>query len=98
MRAWHQFHADELDKALAGPHGAVFAQLMALLEDLSRATPDALVAYIRSVDWSVIPYELRMAVLHEVNQAIIRYRVRHNLSPLDDGVPGEPNNTFRRIR
>ena len=98
LKVWRQWHREQLAEALTGPHGATFSQLMALLKDLGKTTHDNLVAFVRSIDWSPIDYELRLVALHEVNQAIVRFRERHGLPPLDDGFPGDRNTTFRRIR
>ena len=47
LRAWRAWHREELERVLAGPHGEVFAGLMALLKDLNRPRPTA---WLRSSD------------------------------------------------
>jgi hypothetical protein len=98
LRAWKKFHREELDAALAGPHGPMLERLVFMLKGLAPNSAPLLLAYIRGIDWSAIDYATRLIVLHETNVAITRMRERNGMDPIDDGVPGERDNVFRIIR
>ena len=98
LRAWRKWHREELETALAGPHGAMVERLVFILKGLTLESAPLLLAYIRGVDWATVDYPTRLTVLHEVNAAITRLRERNGLSPFDDGFPGDPPNVFQIIR
>jgi hypothetical protein len=98
LRAWRTVHREELEQALAGPHGPMVERLVFILKDLNSHSLALLLAFIRGVHWSEIDYDTRLTVLHEVNTAITKLRERSGLSPFDDGVPGERENVFRMIK
>jgi hypothetical protein len=98
LRSWKKFHAEEKAAALAGPHGAALAELFRMADNLNCVHPTQLVGFVRAVDWAPIPYDMRVAVLHELNAAITKFRERRGLAPIDDNLPGEPDNAFRVIR
>jgi hypothetical protein len=37
-------------------------------------------------------------VLHQINRAITRLRERNGMAPIDDPLPGQSDNVFRRIK
>jgi hypothetical protein len=79
---------------------AVVAQLMWLHGRLE-LNPDsaaALINFMRRTDWSSVSYAVRLILLHEGNQMIVRLRERAGLPPLDDPLPGQPDNVFRRVQ
>jgi hypothetical protein len=98
LRAWRQWHREELEEVLAGPHGAMIERLMFMLGGLKSDSAPLLLAYVRGVDWSTVDYLTRLTVLHEINSAVTKLRERNGMSPFDDGVPGERENVFRIIR
>jgi hypothetical protein len=98
LRAWKKFHREELDAALAGPHGPMLERLVFTLKSLTLQSAPLLLAYIRGIDWSTIDYAIRLIVLHEVNTAVTGLRLRANMAPIDDGAPGARDNVFRTIR
>jgi hypothetical protein len=98
LRAWKKFHREELEEALAGPHGPMIERLMFILSTLSRDSAPLLLGYVRGVDWSSVNYETRLTVLHEINNYITRMRERHGLPPIDDPLPGQPDTVFRIVR
>ena len=98
MRAWRAWHAEQLDEALAGLHGAMVAELMTLLDRHELNSAAALRACVQRMDWSTVSYDVRLTALHQINQTIIRLRERHGLAPFDDPLPGQPDNVFRRIK
>ena len=98
LRSWRKWHREELETALAGPHGAMVERLIFILKGLTLESAPLLLAYIRGVDWATVDYPTRLTVLHEVNAAITRMRERNGLSHFDDGFPGDPPNVFQVIR
>ena len=42
--------------------------------------------------------DTRLIVLHELNVAICALREKHGQEPIDDPLPGEPDNAFRIIK
>jgi len=93
MRAWKNFHREERDAVLAGPHGAVLSELFRLLENLQFARE--LISAIEAVDWAAIDTNTRLIVLHEVNAAITRWRERAGQGPIDDALPGQPLRAYQ---
>jgi hypothetical protein len=98
LRAWRKWHREELDAALTGAHGALVAQLMKLLDQLELSSAAALLDFIRHNDWSSVDYATRLTVLHQINASITRLRERHGLTPIEDPLPGQPDNVFRVVR
>jgi hypothetical protein len=95
-RAWRRWHREQLKDALAGMHGAVLERLMKQLKDLHSAR--ALVDFIAAQDWTVIDFDTRLIALHQINTAITALRERRGLTPIDDPLPGQPENVFRIIK
>jgi hypothetical protein len=98
VREWKAWHAERLADALAGAHGATIAELMMLLDQLELSSAAALLACVQRTDWSAVSYDTRLTALHQVNQSITRLRERNGMAGIDDPLPGQPDNVFRRIR
>jgi len=98
LRAWRNWHAEELAEALAGPHRHVLEPLMQLLKNLDLHPSNALVDFIRAQDWSAIDAQTKLVVLHEINTAITTLRTRNGMAPIDDALWGERANVFQTIR
>jgi len=96
LRAWKRWHAEQLQEALEGAHAAVLRRLMEQLKNLHNAR--ALVDAVAAEDWSAVDANTRLIALHEVNAAIVHQRERAGQPPLDDPLPGAPENAFRMIR
>jgi hypothetical protein len=96
LRAWKIWHREQLEAALAGVHRDVFERLMAELKKLRSARE--LVDFISAQNWEAVDAETRFTALHEINVAITRLRERTGSEPIDDGVPGEPDNAFRLVK
>jgi hypothetical protein len=96
LRAWRQWHREELEQALTGPHRALLEPLVALLPKLT--TPAPLLTFLQAQDWNRVDADTRCVVLHEIQTAIIRIRERQGLEPFNDPLPGEQENVFRIIR
>lgn len=98
LRAWRKWHAEQLEEALAGAHGAQLAELVTALDRLELDSAAMLLDFMQRTDWSSVSYDVRLTALHQINESICRLRERHGLPPIDDGVPGQPDNAFRRIK
>jgi len=97
LRAWKQFHRDQLAEALVGLHRDVMGRLMEQLK--ARRSARELVAFIESIDWTQIDTNTRMVAVHEINTAITKLREHADpLTPIFDPLPGQPENAFRIIR
>jgi broad specificity phosphatase PhoE len=104
LRAWRRFHAEQLEEALAGAHGAVMTRLMKELKGLRSARE--LVDFIATQDWTAVNAEVRLVALHEINTVIMKWRERRGLEPIGDNPefpvtkrgPAEPlgNNVKRK--
>jgi hypothetical protein len=95
-RAYLAWHREQLEEALIGVHGDVLVQLMIQLKNLREAR--GLLNFIEAQDWASIDAETRLIALHEINVAIARLRERNGMAPIDDPLPGQPENLFRRIK
>jgi hypothetical protein len=98
LRAWRAWHRQERDAALAGPHGAMSAEAFRMFENLRFVQPAQLIGFVRSIDWTVIDYGVRLVVVHEVNVAITKVREQHGLPPFDDGLSNELKTPFQIVR
>jgi len=96
MRAWRNWHAEQLQEALVGLHGDVMGRLMAKLEDL--CTARELVGGTEAMDWSTVDANTRLIALHEINAAIMRLRERLGQEPIDDALWGEPLRASQLIK
>jgi hypothetical protein len=56
------------------------------------------VGYVQSIDRTAIDYNTKLVVVHECNSAITAYREKHNLEPISDNLPNEPDTPFRTIK
>jgi hypothetical protein len=96
LRQWGAWHREELNKLLAGPHGAA---VQALLEQLKHPTTGkALVAFIKGGPWRETDPDTRCEVLGVVDRAIVRQRERSGLPPFDDALPDANPNVFLVLR
>jgi hypothetical protein len=98
LRQWKRWHREQLEEALAGPHGIMLGELFRMFENLKHIQPAQLIGFARSINWSVIDYDTKLVVLHELNTAIGSFRQKHGLPEIDDGLPNEPDTPFRTIR
>src|SRR5262245_30576130 len=98
LRAWKKFHRKEREAVLAGPHGAVLAELFRMFKNLQHVQPSQLIGFTRSIAWTSVDYDTRLTVLHELNSAITAFREKRGLEPIDDSLPGKPDTPFRAIK
>jgi hypothetical protein len=96
LRAWKRWHREQLEEALIGLHSDVLVQLMIQLKHLREAR--GLLNFIEAQDWASIDAETRLIALHEINVAVMRLRERNGMEPIDDPLPGQAENLFRRIK
>ena len=96
LRAWKAFHREERDAVLAGPHGVVLGELFRIIKNLEHIQPSQLIGFARSIDWVKIDTSTKLTVLHELNNAITKFREKRGLEPIDDTVEGEP--PFRQLK
>jgi hypothetical protein len=97
-RAYKQWQREQLNEALAGAHGAVIVELMNVLDRLELNSAAALLDAVQRTAWNEISYDVRFTVLHQINETIARLRERNNMPVIDDPLPGQPDNVFRRIK
>jgi hypothetical protein len=97
-RAYKQWQREQLDAALASAQGATVAELVTLLDQLELNSAATLLACVQRTDWSAVSYDVRFTVLHQINQTITRLRERNGMPAIDDSLPGQPDNVFRRIK
>jgi hypothetical protein len=96
LRAWKHWHAEQLEEALAGVHRNVLERMMAQLKDLKSARE--LVNAMAAEDWSTVDEDTKLIVLHQVNAAICKLRTELGQEPIDDPLPGQPDNAYRLIK
>jgi hypothetical protein len=96
LRAWKNFHREEREAVLVGPHARTLVELFRMFANIECVQPSQLVGFISAIDWSGIDSATRLTVLHELNVAITRHREKRGLTPIDDSVEGEP--PFRVIK
>ena len=91
---WRAWHREQLDDALAGPHGDVVRPIIALLADLTPQKMLALIELLRAQDWRLVDANARFIILHEINSAVTQLRERKNRPPFDDTLPDEQPTLF----
>src|SRR5262245_22344328 len=99
LRAWRKWHREELAEALEGVHGAVVAEIMGVLDQLELESAGILLDHVRATDWRVISPDVRLTILHQVNDAITKLREGNGLPSIDDPLPNAPRESvFRTVK
>jgi hypothetical protein len=98
LRAWKNFHREERETVLSGPHARTLVELFRMFANIECVQPSQLVGFIGAIDWSAIDHQTRLTVLHELNTVITKLREKRGLAPIDDPLPGQPDNAFRIIK
>jgi len=95
---WSAWHREQATEALAKYPD--LAELFRAFKNLQHTRPVQVLGLASSIDWSMIDYDTKLTVVHECNSAITRYREKHSLEPIDDGVgaPGKPETPFRQLK
>src|SRR5262249_50435118 len=97
-RAWRRWHREQLEQALAGPHGVIVVQVIEFLKTMTPASASALLNLMRSHSWVGVDADTKFTLLHEINTKIARTRESMGLAPIDDGLPGGSDCAYRRIK
>jgi hypothetical protein len=97
-RAYRAWQREQLAEALTGAHGAMVAELMAVLDRLELNSAAILLAAVQRTDWHDVDPNTRFTVLHQINETISRLRERNSMPAIDDPLPDQPDNVFRRIK
>jgi hypothetical protein len=98
LRWWRAFHREEKAAVLAGPHARTLVELFRMFANIECVQPSQLIGFISAIDWSGIDHQTRLTVLHELNTAITKLREKRGLDPINDPLPGEPDNAFRIVK
>ena len=98
LKAWHAWHEEQLREALAGPDGFAVKAVMGLLVNIEAIPASALVAKVGSIDWNTVAYDVRLTLLHQINDAVTTLREMRELPPIDDGFEHEPDGVFRIVK
>ena len=98
LRAWRQWHREQLSEALQGPHGHLLRELLQFLRSMTLKSAPQLIKLIRGQDWRLIDAATKLTVLHEINGAITRLRERNGLSCFDDDLRAESRTGFLVVR
>jgi hypothetical protein len=93
--AWKRWRREQLDAALAGPHGEALGALIAFLKTAKHG--GALVDHVLAGNWQIRDGDTRFLALHLINAAIVALREQHDLPPFDDPLPPRTN-AFLTIR
>ena len=96
LRWWAAWHREQRDEALAKYPD--LAELFRMLANLQHIAPAQLVGFAQSIAWVEIDYTTKLTVVHEINDAITAFRVKRDLEPIDDPLPGEPEGPYRLIK
>jgi hypothetical protein len=84
---------------LKGPHAKEIKGLFQILDSMTASSAPALMSYLAKCQWFVsADYGTRHDILYVVDTSIMRFRIRQGLSPIDDGLPGEPPTVFCIVR
>jgi hypothetical protein len=100
LRAWRNWHAEELAEALAGPHRVIVTQVVTFLKmmTMTPAAVDALLTLMRSHTWADVDADTRFILLHEINTAITRMREKNGMVVISDPLPHQRLSVFLTIK
>ena len=99
MRAWKAWHREQLDEALAGPHGALDFRIDDPARPArARAPPRRCSTSSGAAIGAPSATTPGSPCCIEINDRITRMRECHGLPPFDDPLPGQPDNVFRIVR
>jgi len=100
LRAWRNWHAEELAEALAGPHRVIATQVVTFLKmmTMTPAAADALLTLMRSHTWADVDANTRFILLHEINTAITRMREKNGMVVISDPLPYHRLSVFLTIK
>jgi hypothetical protein len=73
LRAWRKWHREQLQEAIAGPHGELLRELEAFIAALP-PNPTALIEFVAAQDWRPLDADTRYLALRRINAAITALR------------------------
>ena len=102
FRMYKAWRREQIDAALAGPHGTDVTALRVLLR---RLAPDSrhpitgrdLVAWVEASALRQADETTRRTVMHMIGQAIRWAREKRGLPPYDDPLPGDPESAWQVV-
>jgi hypothetical protein len=94
LRAWKAWHREQLELALAGPAGAIVADVVSVLNHLNIDSAGKLLACVQAVNWTAVSYSTRLTLLHQINERITQVREGAGLVGLDDPLAPAMNMFF----
>lgn len=95
MRLFNKAMTQRRLDLLKGTHAKEIKGLFQVLDSLTVSSAPAMMSYLAKCQWFVsADYGTRHDILSVIDAAIIRFRIRQGLSPMDDGLPGEPPTVF----
>ena len=97
--AYYRIWKREMRAEMIALHGVKLETLMKMLKNLTMESSGDLVDYIERADWLInADAHSRITILSYIDNAIIRLRIRHGLSPFDDALDDEDLTAFQIIR
>jgi len=91
LRLWKQWRRERLEALLAGPYAEPAQALLAFFKTMTGA--GALVEFVMSGPWADADEDVRYEIL-----SLVKRRERMGLAPIDDSLPGQPENAFLILR
>jgi hypothetical protein len=98
LRAWRNWHREQLEEACSGPHRMLLEALLARLKNIQMNSAAELLRFFHQEDWKTIDANTKFVVLHELNSAIVRLRECNGLDGISDPLPGQQENLFRAVK
>jgi len=98
FRHWEREHREQLDAALAGPHGDALTRLITFMDKMTMESANTLIEYVRADGWRSADADIRFLVLHLIGGAIMRLREYNGMPPFDDPLFDRPPNAFLVLR
>jgi len=96
LRWWATWHHEQRDEARA--KYPVLEELFRMFRNLDCVAPVQLIGLAQSINWAEVDYATKLTVLHEINNSITALRVKRDLEPIDDPLPGEPEGPYRQLK
>jgi hypothetical protein len=96
FRQWRRWRRERVEELLAGLHGEAARDLLIMLRNMPSAS--ALLNAVAAGSWRDADPDTRYEILALCDAAIIRHRERKGLAPIDDALPGQPDNVFLKLR
>jgi hypothetical protein len=92
-RRWRQ---EQIDDALAGPHGRQISDLLAFLKELTLDRQSEAVEFAAAL--AATDADTRFLALRLIGARLMELREAADLTPFDDALPGQPATAFEQVR